>query len=131
MPCNQHTRHSNGTASRLPIAEYLTQQIVALDRVISPEEIGKRIGYERRNIIPKFMSGAVKVPLDMVLPLARVLGVPFPPLFRMGLEQFGERMIEVAAELFDRPATTAGCPGSGSTNPYLPYSRLVSEPVRW
>jgi hypothetical protein len=40
-------------------------------------------------------------------------------------------MIEAAAELFDCPAVGAEPHTTPRKNPHLPYSRLVSTPVRW
>jgi hypothetical protein len=130
MTCDKTLVHSSEPPRRLTIAEYLVQRL-AMPGAMDPIELGKRIGYTKRIIIPMFMSERARVPLGVALPLARQLDVPFPPLFRMALEQFGEDMSAAAAELFDCGAVAAGPHTPPSQNPHLPYSKLVSEPVRW
>jgi hypothetical protein len=102
MTDDQSNHLSNEPAHRLTLAEYLIQRL-AMPGALGLAELARRLGLKNAAAIRMFVASELKVPFDMVLPLARVLNVPFPPLFRLAMEQFGESMTEIAAELFDGP----------------------------
>jgi hypothetical protein len=103
MTCNQNAHHANRTDRKITIAEYLIQQLAKQGASLSLAKLAKGLGYENANAVRMFVAGEIRIPLDIVLPLARILNVPFPPLFRLAMEQFGENMTEIAVELFDGP----------------------------
>jgi hypothetical protein len=131
MNHNQNIRYLNVTPRRLTIAEYLIQQIAALGKTFRLADMAKAMGLQDARVIRLFVASELKVPLDMVLPLARVLNVPVPILFRLAMEQFGENMTETAAELFNGPDGGVRHYTSRSRNPDRPRTKSASEPVRW
>jgi hypothetical protein len=94
----------------MTIAEYLIEQLAKQGESLSLAKLAKGLGYENAKVLRLFVASELRIPLDIVLPLARILKVPFPPLYRMAMEQFGENMTEIAAELFDGPTDAAASP---------------------
>jgi hypothetical protein len=139
MTCNQNTNRANGTDRKMTIAEYLIQQLAKQGASLSLAKVAKGLGYENASAIRMFVASEIRIPLDIVLPFARILKVPFPPLYRMAMEQFGENMTEIAAELFDGPTDAAASPQqindgavdieAASTNHLLDSQRSQGAPA--
>ncbi|MBI5277347.1 MAG: helix-turn-helix transcriptional regulator [Burkholderiales bacterium] len=57
----------------VPLRQYLSQLIAAAGK--TNVEIAEALGYPRSNVIAMLKTGSMKLPLDKVGPMARVLGI--------------------------------------------------------
>ena len=83
---------------------YMQARLKELASTKSMEDISREIGYTKTKMISMFATGEAKVPLDKILPLAQALGAPLLPLFKLGMEQYGLDMAELAGAICDRVA---------------------------
>lgn len=74
------------TLKRPTVAGYLSEKIN--DSGKTAEAIASAIDYGNVNVIQGFMRGSVKVPANMILPLARVLEVDPVYLLRLVLSEY-------------------------------------------
>jgi hypothetical protein len=82
------------------MAQYLTDQIAAISSIKSEQEIARDAGYDKANMLSMFADGAVRVPLDRVLTLAKALQVNPAGLFHLALGQFWPGFDDVADQIF-------------------------------
>ena len=68
------------------VAKYLTQQIAICGK--SQRELAEACGYPKPNIITMFKTGATKLPLTTVAPLARALDVDPGYLLRLAMMEY-------------------------------------------
>ena len=72
--------------SKISVAKYLEQQIAVCGR--SQREIAAEIGYANPNIMTMFKTGATKIPVTKVGPLARALGVDPAFMLRLVMHEY-------------------------------------------
>lgn len=81
------TSKPTGKATKLPtVAQYLTAQIAVCGR--DQVEIAKDLGYPKPNMISMLKTGATKLPLNKVGPMAKALGVDPAFLFRVVMKEY-------------------------------------------
>ena len=88
----------------LNIPEYIRARLQHLQGVKTTEQIAHELGYDKAKMIEKFAAGEARVPLDKLLPLAKALGAPLLPIFKLGMLQFGSESSELADAICDRVA---------------------------
>ncbi|TVO60555.1 XRE family transcriptional regulator [Denitromonas ohlonensis] len=71
---------------KITIAKFLTRTIEASHK--TQKEIATEIGYENPNIITMFKTGATKLPMTTVGPMATALGVDPAYLLRLALSEY-------------------------------------------
>lgn len=84
----QHTetaRRPKAKAS-VTVAEYLTQQIGLCG--LTQSEIAKAAGFNKPNIITMLKTGATKLPMSKVGPMAAALGVDPLHLFKLVMQEY-------------------------------------------
>jgi plasmid maintenance system antidote protein VapI len=79
------------TLKRPTVAGYLSEKINASGK--TAEEIASAIGHDNTDLIQAFISGNVKVPANLILPLARVLEVDPVYLLRLVLSEYMPDML--------------------------------------
>jgi len=68
--------------------------------------IAEELGYERQNMISMWKTGKVRVPIDKLVPLAKLTGVDFTFLVTLWLEQYaGKAGYQEALAAFNRVTT--------------------------
>jgi hypothetical protein len=81
------TSKPTGKATKLPtVAEYLTAQIAVCGR--DQVDIAKDLDYPKPNMISMLKTGATKLPLNKVGPMAKAIGVDPAFLFRVVMKEY-------------------------------------------
>jgi len=84
-------------ANRISVAEYVSKQIDITQ--IPQKEIAERMGYKTSNIITMFKQGLTKIPLNKVMPLAKILGIDPIFLFRLAMQEYHPQTWESIEEI--------------------------------
>ncbi len=83
------------------MAQYVSDKIDELADRKTQREIAKEVGYRRPNIISMFKSGETKIPLPLVIPLARAIEGDPAYMFNLAIkQQFGNLLDKDIAAVF-------------------------------
>jgi hypothetical protein len=74
------------TNRKVTVAQYVEQQIALSNK--TQKQIADEIGYDKANIITMIKTGATKLPINKVGPLARALHVDPAHLLRLVMEEY-------------------------------------------
>ena len=79
------------------VAAFLDEHMAASDKTL--REIAEEIGYERPNVLSNMRTGATKLPLPKVVPMARALDVDPLLLLRMALMEYNPETLKAIEEI--------------------------------
>ena len=94
------------TRKRVTVAEYIEQQIALSEK--SQKEISVDAGFEKPNVLSMIKSGATKLPINRVGPLAKALGVDPVHLLRLALSEYLPDTFEAIEEIVGQSLVTPG-----------------------
>lgn len=84
------------SASALPVAEYITRQIILSGKLQS--EIAREAGFPKANMISMIKTGTTKIPTAKIVPLAKALGLDPTHLMRLALREYEPDLARVLEE---------------------------------
>jgi hypothetical protein len=93
--------------------QYLTARLEHLADAKSRDDIAREMGHKSENVLYAWASGKARVSLVSVLPLAKALGAPILPFFRLAMEQW--ELGELAAAVCER-TLVEGASGAAPTD---------------
>lgn len=113
---------------RLTMPQYLTARLEQLSDAKSLDDIVHEMGLKSENVLSAWASGKARVSLGTVLSLAKALGAPILPFFRLAMEQWElgelaaavcERTLVEGASSAARPTDKTGSEGTTTQPPDL------------
>lgn len=95
----------NSTTIRTTVAEFIADKLAECDK--TQREIAAECGFEKPNIITMFKTGATKVPLNRIGPLAKAIGVDPAHLLRLVMNEYMPETWEAVENVFQSTVLTA------------------------
>jgi hypothetical protein len=91
--------------ARVTVAEFIADRLAESDK--TQREIAAACGFDRPNIITMFKTGATKLPLNRIGPLAKALEVDPAHLLRLVLTEYMPETWEAIEHLFESTVLSA------------------------
>jgi hypothetical protein len=76
----------NPTSTRITVAEFIADHLAESDK--TQREIADECGFDKPNIITMFKTGATKLPINRIGPLAKALNVDPAHLLRLVMTEY-------------------------------------------
>lgn len=89
---------------KLSIAEYLKVQYDASG--LTQEQIADELGIKSQNMISLITRGKIKIPMERIVPLAKVLKIDPKDLLLRAIEEYQPEIYSVYEEILNQPILT-------------------------